>query len=186
MERAGIEMRTGNIVPRLAPFGIFATLDGYVALCAPSDAFARGVFEALGRPELADDERFSHARPAGRERWRRCTADRARGRRSARRPRPSRRSRRVACPPPSSANRRTPCATRGSSGAARRRHSRIRARACRRPVRQRLPDPVLRGAARATSGPRPARRAQRFRARRAARLRRRPTRRPSRRRRRLT
>ena len=65
MERAGIEMRTGNTVPRLAPFGIFATLDGYVALCAPSDAFAVGVFEALGRPELVEDERYSHARQAG-------------------------------------------------------------------------------------------------------------------------
>ena len=52
MERAGIQMRTGNVVPRLAPFGIFATHDGYVALCAPTDAFARGVFDAIGRPEL--------------------------------------------------------------------------------------------------------------------------------------
>jgi len=59
MEQAGIEMRTGNTVPRLAPFGIFATLDGHVALCAPSDAFALGVFEALGRPELVEDERYS-------------------------------------------------------------------------------------------------------------------------------
>jgi CoA:oxalate CoA-transferase len=59
MERAGIEMRTGNVVPRLAPFGIFATLDGHVALCAPTDAFARGVFEAIGEPGLLDDERFS-------------------------------------------------------------------------------------------------------------------------------
>ncbi|HVU79420.1 MAG TPA: CoA transferase [Gaiellaceae bacterium] len=59
MERAGIEMRTGNTVPRLAPFGIFATRDGHVALCAPTDAFARGVFAALGRPELGDDERFA-------------------------------------------------------------------------------------------------------------------------------
>ncbi len=59
MERAGIEMRTGNVVPRLAPFGIFATTDGFVALCAPTDAFARGVFAALGSPELEEDERFS-------------------------------------------------------------------------------------------------------------------------------
>jgi crotonobetainyl-CoA:carnitine CoA-transferase CaiB-like acyl-CoA transferase len=59
MERAGIQMRTGNVVPRLAPFGIFETTDGSVALCAPTDAFARGVFEALGRPELLADERFS-------------------------------------------------------------------------------------------------------------------------------
>ncbi len=59
MERAGISMRTGNVVPRLAPFGIFAASDGDVALCAPTDAFARGVFEALGRPQLLEDERFS-------------------------------------------------------------------------------------------------------------------------------
>ena len=59
MERAGIAMRTGNTVPRLAPFGIFATIDGHVALCAPTDAFARGVFAALGLPKLADDERFA-------------------------------------------------------------------------------------------------------------------------------
>jgi crotonobetainyl-CoA:carnitine CoA-transferase CaiB-like acyl-CoA transferase len=59
MERAGIQMRTGNVVPRLAPFGIFETHDGYVALCAPTDAFALGVFDAIGRPELAVDDRFS-------------------------------------------------------------------------------------------------------------------------------
>jgi crotonobetainyl-CoA:carnitine CoA-transferase CaiB-like acyl-CoA transferase len=59
MERAGIEMRTGNVVPRLAPFGIFATRDGHVALCAPTDAFARGVFEAIGKPALVEDDRFS-------------------------------------------------------------------------------------------------------------------------------
>jgi CoA:oxalate CoA-transferase len=59
MERAGIAMRTGNTVPRLAPFGIFETSDGFVALCAPTESFARGVFAALGRPELGDDERFS-------------------------------------------------------------------------------------------------------------------------------
>jgi crotonobetainyl-CoA:carnitine CoA-transferase CaiB-like acyl-CoA transferase len=59
MERAGIAMRTGNVVPRLAPFGIFRTLDGDVALCAPTEAFAHGVFEAIGSPELVSDERFS-------------------------------------------------------------------------------------------------------------------------------
>ena len=59
MERAGIATRTGNVVPRLAPFGIFATRDGHVALCAPTDAFARGVFEAIGQPGLQGDDRFS-------------------------------------------------------------------------------------------------------------------------------
>ena len=59
MERAGIRMRTGNVVPRLAPFGIFETADGHVALCAPTDAFAAGVFAALGQPELGSEERFA-------------------------------------------------------------------------------------------------------------------------------
>jgi len=59
LERAEIPMRTGNTVPRLAPFGIFSTLDGHVALCAPTDIFAQGVFAALDRPALGKDTRFS-------------------------------------------------------------------------------------------------------------------------------
>jgi crotonobetainyl-CoA:carnitine CoA-transferase CaiB-like acyl-CoA transferase len=59
VERLGIERRTGNVAPRLAPFGIFPARDGGVALCASTDAFARGVFDAMGRPELIEDERFS-------------------------------------------------------------------------------------------------------------------------------
>jgi crotonobetainyl-CoA:carnitine CoA-transferase CaiB-like acyl-CoA transferase len=59
MQAAGIAMRTGNTVPRLAPFGIFETREGFVALCAPTEAFARGVFEAIGQPQLEIDERFS-------------------------------------------------------------------------------------------------------------------------------
>jgi CoA:oxalate CoA-transferase len=59
LEELGIPTRTGNSVPRLAPFGIFGTADGHVALCAPLDEMARGVFTAMNRPELADDERFS-------------------------------------------------------------------------------------------------------------------------------
>lgn len=55
----GVPTRTGNTVPRLAPFGIFATTDGEVAICAPTDDFARGVLAAIGEPELAQDHRFS-------------------------------------------------------------------------------------------------------------------------------
>ena len=58
LEEVGIPTRTGNAVPRLAPFGIFGAADGYVALCAPMDTMARAVFEAIGQPELDDDERF--------------------------------------------------------------------------------------------------------------------------------
>lgn len=58
-ERIGMPMRTGDYVPRLAPFGTFATEDGWFALCAPTDGFARGVLNAIGKPELAEDPRFT-------------------------------------------------------------------------------------------------------------------------------
>jgi crotonobetainyl-CoA:carnitine CoA-transferase CaiB-like acyl-CoA transferase len=59
LEQVGMPLRTGNEVPRLAPFGIFPAKDGLIALCGPTDTFARGVFRAMGRPELIDDERFA-------------------------------------------------------------------------------------------------------------------------------
>jgi CoA:oxalate CoA-transferase len=59
LEQIGMPLRTGNALPRLAPFGIFPAEDGQIALCGPTDTFARGVFRALGRPELIDDERFA-------------------------------------------------------------------------------------------------------------------------------
>jgi CoA:oxalate CoA-transferase len=54
-DAVGLPQRTGSMVPRLAPFGIFPTADGHMALCAPTDPFARGVFLAMERPDLADD-----------------------------------------------------------------------------------------------------------------------------------
>ena len=59
MRKAGQATRSGNTMPRLAPFGVFATQDGYIAVCAPTDGFTSSLFEAMGRPELAQDERFS-------------------------------------------------------------------------------------------------------------------------------
>jgi CoA:oxalate CoA-transferase len=58
LESCGIAQRTGLMVPRLAPFGIFRTADGYAAICAPTEHFARGVFEAMDREDLAADPRF--------------------------------------------------------------------------------------------------------------------------------
>ena len=58
LEQLGIPLRTGQTVPRLAPFGIYAARDGHIALCAPTDAFARDLFVAIGKPELAHDARF--------------------------------------------------------------------------------------------------------------------------------
>jgi crotonobetainyl-CoA:carnitine CoA-transferase CaiB-like acyl-CoA transferase len=59
MERCGIPQRTGLTVPRLAPFGLYRTKDGYISICAPQETFARSLFDAIGRTELNEDPRFS-------------------------------------------------------------------------------------------------------------------------------
>lgn len=59
LEACGIPQRTGRMVPRLTPFGVFESADGYLALCAPTEQFARGVFMAIGRPDLETDPRFA-------------------------------------------------------------------------------------------------------------------------------
>lgn len=59
LEAAGIPPRSGNYVPRLAPFGIFGARDGHLAICAPTDPFARGALTAIGRADLVDDDRFA-------------------------------------------------------------------------------------------------------------------------------
>jgi crotonobetainyl-CoA:carnitine CoA-transferase CaiB-like acyl-CoA transferase len=59
LERCGVPQRTGQTVPRLAPFGVYPTSDGYLAICAPTEIFARSLFSAMGRPELEHDPRFT-------------------------------------------------------------------------------------------------------------------------------
>jgi crotonobetainyl-CoA:carnitine CoA-transferase CaiB-like acyl-CoA transferase len=59
LEACGVPQRTGRMVPRLTPFGVYEAADGYLAICAPTDQFARGVFLAIGRPELEHDPRFA-------------------------------------------------------------------------------------------------------------------------------
>lgn len=56
-EHLGIGSRPGQSLPRLAPFGTFATLDGHVALCAPTDQFAHEVLLAIGADPA--DPRFT-------------------------------------------------------------------------------------------------------------------------------
>ena len=58
LERCGIPQRTGLTVPRLAPFGLYRTKDGYISICAPTETFARSLFEAIGRADLIDEPRF--------------------------------------------------------------------------------------------------------------------------------
>src|SRR6202050_4231758 len=59
LERCGVPQRTGLTVPRLAPFGMYRTKDGYVSICAPTESFAHALFEAIGRPDLTTDPRFA-------------------------------------------------------------------------------------------------------------------------------
>jgi crotonobetainyl-CoA:carnitine CoA-transferase CaiB-like acyl-CoA transferase len=59
LEACGMPQRTGRMVPRLTPFGIYESADSHVAICAPSEHFARGVFAAIGHPEFETDPRFA-------------------------------------------------------------------------------------------------------------------------------
>jgi CoA:oxalate CoA-transferase len=59
LERLGIPARTGNSTVRLTPFGIFRTADGNVAICATNDHECAKLFDAMGEPELLEDERFA-------------------------------------------------------------------------------------------------------------------------------
>lgn len=58
MGLAGMPARTGLTVQRLSPFGVFGCADGWVALVAVHQPLAKGLFTAMGRPELIEDPRF--------------------------------------------------------------------------------------------------------------------------------
>jgi crotonobetainyl-CoA:carnitine CoA-transferase CaiB-like acyl-CoA transferase len=59
LEACGLPQRTGRVVPRLTPFGVYESADGHVAICAPTEQFARGVFAAIGHAEFEHDPRFA-------------------------------------------------------------------------------------------------------------------------------
>jgi CoA:oxalate CoA-transferase len=58
--RDGTTPQTGNGHggAALVPYNVYATADGHVALIVLTQRHWRGLCEAMGRPELADDERF--------------------------------------------------------------------------------------------------------------------------------
>ncbi|WP_221583351.1 CaiB/BaiF CoA-transferase family protein [Microbacterium sp. G2-8] len=58
LESVGFPLRTGAYVPRLAPFGTFRAVDGWFAICAPTDQFSAGVLRALGREDLLGSDEF--------------------------------------------------------------------------------------------------------------------------------
>lgn len=61
--QAGYPMRSGNFLDRLAPFGVYHTKDGHVAIAAFNPEWMKGLLEALGQPHLVDDPRFSSRGP---------------------------------------------------------------------------------------------------------------------------
>jgi formyl-CoA transferase len=61
--REGYPTRTGNYHDRLAPFGVYPTRDGHVAIVAFQPDWMRALLETVGHPELLDDPRFSTRGP---------------------------------------------------------------------------------------------------------------------------
>lgn len=59
MEMCGAAVRTGQSFQRLAPFGVFPSQDGYVAICAYTDAFAHALFRIMKHEDLIADARFA-------------------------------------------------------------------------------------------------------------------------------
>jgi len=49
----------GNSHPLLCPFGLFPAKDGWVSIACPQDHFWKTLADAMGRPELAADERYA-------------------------------------------------------------------------------------------------------------------------------
>lgn len=55
-----VRERTGAILPNVAPSNVYPTSDGLMVLVAANqDTVFRRLAEAMGRPELADDERYA-------------------------------------------------------------------------------------------------------------------------------
>lgn len=54
-----IRERSGSILPGIAPSNVYSCSDGVYMIGANKDAIFRRLCQAMGRPELADDERYS-------------------------------------------------------------------------------------------------------------------------------
>jgi crotonobetainyl-CoA:carnitine CoA-transferase CaiB-like acyl-CoA transferase len=55
-----IPQRTGNRYPYVSPFDTFLASDGYVFIICAGDHPFKSLCDAMGKPELAQDERFSN------------------------------------------------------------------------------------------------------------------------------
>ncbi|MES2999553.1 MAG: CoA transferase [Pseudomonadota bacterium] len=61
--KAGYPLRSGNFQDRLVPFGVYETKDGHAAIAAFQPDWMKGLLDAIGRPELMADPRFSSRGP---------------------------------------------------------------------------------------------------------------------------
>ncbi len=68
LEQVGIPVRTGETVPRLAPFGIYRARDSYVAICGGNDRLFARLAKEMGRPDLSEPSRFK-TRDARADNW---------------------------------------------------------------------------------------------------------------------
>ncbi len=55
-----VAQRTGNRYPYVTPFDTFTTADGYILIICAGDHTFKGLCNAMGQPELADDDRFAN------------------------------------------------------------------------------------------------------------------------------
>jgi len=56
---SGQSPRTGNRRPRLTPFAAYEAADGFIAICAVTDAQVADLFRAMGREDLVGDTRYA-------------------------------------------------------------------------------------------------------------------------------
>lgn len=61
--KAGYPARSGNFQDRLVPFGVYQAKDGHVAIAAFQPDWMKGLLDAIGKPELLEDPRFSTRGP---------------------------------------------------------------------------------------------------------------------------
>ncbi|MEU6646328.1 CoA transferase [Saccharomonospora sp. NPDC046836] len=59
LHAAGMPYRSGNHLPRLAPFGVYPTSDGHVAITGLVDDWAHALFRAMGAEEMMTDPAFA-------------------------------------------------------------------------------------------------------------------------------
>lgn len=57
--KQGYPVQSGNFLDRLIPFGVYEARDGHVAIVAFQPDWMKSLLEVMGKPELADDPRYS-------------------------------------------------------------------------------------------------------------------------------